>query len=88
MPPLHPLSTEIERSMNNAPPISPEVFDHLRNLHIEPYVRLSDLARANIGHGVRLVSMLPGESFLTPKPGLRITVKEVPRHAELPVRGV
>lgn len=74
MPPLHPLSTEIERSMNDTPHISPEIFDHLRDLDIEPYARLGGLARESIGHGVRLVSMLPGESFLTPKPGLRITV--------------
>jgi rhodanese-related sulfurtransferase len=60
--------------MNNAPLISPMVFDRLRELAIEPYTHLSDIARENIGHGVRLLSMVPGETFITQKPGLRINV--------------
>lgn len=60
--------------MNREPLISPRVFDYLRNLAIEPYTKLSDFAREQIGDGVRLVSLFAGESFLTHKPGLRITV--------------
>jgi rhodanese-related sulfurtransferase len=61
-------------SMNQEPLISSEVFDYLRNLAIEPYTKLSDIAREQLGDGVRLVSLFPGESFSTHKPGLRVTV--------------
>jgi CRP-like cAMP-binding protein len=50
------------------------VFDYLRILAIEPYTKLSDIAREQLGDGVRLVSLFPGESFSTYKPGLRVTV--------------
>ena len=60
--------------MNQEPLISSEVFDYLRNLAIEPYTKLSDIAREQLGDGVRLVSLFPGESFSTHKPGLRVTV--------------
>jgi len=60
--------------MNKDPLISSEVFDYLRNLAIEPYTKLSDIAREQLGDGVRLVSLLAGESFVTQKPGLRVTV--------------
>jgi len=60
--------------MNKEPLISSEVFDYLRNLAIEPYTKLSDIAREQLGDGVRLVSLFPGESFSTYKPGLRVTV--------------
>ena len=50
--------------MNKEPLISSEVFDYLRNLAIEPYTKLSDIAREQLGDGVRLVSLFPGESSL------------------------
>lgn len=60
--------------MNQAPPISSEVFDYLRRLAIEPYTRLGDAVREQLGDGVRLVSLCAGECFSTRKQGLRITV--------------
>jgi len=68
--------TDVEETtgMNKEPLISSEVFDYLRNLAIEPYTKLSDIAREQLGDGVRLVSLFPGESFSTYKPGLRVTV--------------
>jgi rhodanese-related sulfurtransferase len=60
--------------MNRAPLISPEVFDYLRTHDIEPYTKLNDIVREQLGDGVRLVSLFEGESFATQKPGLRITV--------------
>jgi hypothetical protein len=68
--------TDVEEitGMNKEPLISSEVFDYLRNLAIEPYTKLSDIAREQLGDGVRLVSLFPGESFSTYKPSLRVTV--------------
>jgi len=60
--------------VNKEPLISSEVFDYLRNLAIEPYTKLNDIAREQLGDGVRLVSLLADESFVTQKPGLRVTV--------------
>jgi rhodanese-related sulfurtransferase len=60
--------------MNKEPLISSEVFDYLRTLGIEPYTKLNDIAREQLGDGVRLVSLFSGESLVTKKPGLRITV--------------
>lgn len=60
--------------MNQEPLISSEVFDYLRNLSIEPYTKLSDSAREQLGDGVRLISLFAGESFVTHHPGLRISV--------------
>ncbi len=60
--------------MNKEPLISSEVFDYLRNLAIEPYTKLSNIAREQLGDGVRLASLFPGEGFSTHKPGLRLTV--------------
>ena len=60
--------------MDREPLISSEVFDYLRKLAIEPYTKLGDMAREQLGDGVRLVSLFPGEGFSTHRPGLRITV--------------
>lgn len=60
--------------MNKEPLISSEIFDYLRNLAIEPYTKLSDIAREQLGDGVRLVALFAGESFSTQKSGLRVTV--------------
>ena len=60
--------------MNKEPLISAEVFDYLRHLAIEPYTKLNELAREQLGDGVRLVSLFEHESFTTCRPGLRITV--------------
>lgn len=59
--------------MNQEPLISTEMFDYLRKLGIEPYTKLNDAAREQLGDGVRLVMLFAGESFVTQKPGLRIT---------------
>ncbi len=59
--------------MNQEPLISTEMFDYLRTLGIEPYTKLNDAAREQLGDGVRLVVLFAGESFVTQKPGLRIT---------------
>jgi len=59
--------------MNNEPLISSEVFDYLRHLSIEPYTKLNDAAREQLGDGVRLIALFAGDSFITRKAGLRIT---------------
>jgi len=59
--------------MTQEPLISSEVFDYLRNLGIEPYTKLNDAAREQLGDGVRLLALFAGDSFTTEKPGLRIT---------------
>lgn len=48
--------------MNKEPLISSEVFDYLRNLAIEPYTALSDIAREQLGDGVRLAAFLLKQS--------------------------
>ncbi len=53
---------------------STEVFDHLRQQGIEPYTRLGDVARNQIGDGLRLLSLRAGEAFATDHPALRIAV--------------
>jgi hypothetical protein len=60
--------------MNKLPLVSPEVFDFLRQLGIEPYTKLNDQAREQLGDGVRLISLFSGERFTTDKQGLRVTV--------------
>lgn len=60
--------------MNTAPLISPEIFDYLRRLGIEPYTKLNDMAREQLGDGVRLIALGAGESFATPREGLRVTI--------------
>jgi rhodanese-related sulfurtransferase len=60
--------------MHKEPLISAEVFDYLRRLAIEPYTKLNELAREQLGDGVRLVSLFQGERFGTARPGLRLTV--------------
>lgn len=60
--------------MNKGPLVSPEMFDYLRKLRIEPYTKLNDMAREQLGDGVRLIGLFAGESFTTHKTGLRITV--------------
>jgi hypothetical protein len=59
--------------MNSEPLISSEVFDYLRHLGIEPYTKLNDAAREQLGDGVRLIALFAGDSFITRKAGLRIT---------------
>jgi rhodanese-related sulfurtransferase len=59
--------------MNQEPLISTEMFDYLRKLGIEPYTKLNNAAREQLGDGVRLVVLFAGERFVTQKPGLRIT---------------
>lgn len=60
--------------MNKEPLISAEVFDYLRRLAIEPYTKLNEMAREQLGDGVRLVSLFDGETLTTRRSGLRITV--------------
>jgi rhodanese-related sulfurtransferase/CRP-like cAMP-binding protein len=60
--------------MNRAPLISSELFDYLRNLAIEPYTKLGDLARGRFGDEVRVIPLLAGENLVTQKPGQRVTV--------------
>lgn len=60
--------------MAHAPLLSVEIFDYLRQLAIEPYTKLDDFVRGQLGDGVRLVSLFAGDSFITGKAGLRITV--------------
>lgn len=60
--------------MAHAPLISPEMFDWLRNQGIEPYPRLDDFVREQLGDGVRLLSLFAGESLTTQKPVQRVTV--------------
>ena len=60
--------------MTREPLISPEIFDYLRKLAIEPYTKLGDIAREQLGDGVRLLPLFAGESFATSKLGLRVTV--------------
>ena len=60
--------------MNKEPLVSPEMFDYLRKLEIEPYTKLNDTAREQLGDGVRLVAMFADEGFTTSRTGLRITV--------------
>lgn len=60
--------------MNQEPLLSPEIFDYLRKLKIEPYTKLDDSAREQLGDGVRVMLCHAGESFSTNKAGLRISV--------------
>lgn len=60
--------------MANEPLLSPEMFDYLRKLEIEPYTKLDDSAREQLGDGVRLLPLFAGECFVTRKPALRLTV--------------
>ena len=60
--------------MNKEPLISAEVFDYLRHLAIEPFTKLNELAREQLGDGVRLVSLFEGERFTTSRPDLRVNV--------------
>lgn len=60
--------------MAHEPLLSPEMFDYLRKLEIEPYTKLNDSAREQLGDGVRLLTLFVGESFVTRKPALRLTV--------------
>lgn len=60
--------------MNKEPLISAEVFDYLRALDIEPYTKLSQIAREQLSDGLRLLSLFGGDSFATQRPGLRVTV--------------
>ncbi|MBK6741772.1 MAG: cyclic nucleotide-binding domain-containing protein [Hydrogenophilales bacterium] len=59
--------------MAHAPLISAEMFDYLRNQSIEPYTKLDEHVREQLGDGVRLISLLAGES-LSARPGQRINV--------------
>lgn len=60
--------------MSHVPLISAEMFDYLRNQGIEPYTKLDDYVRHQLGDGVRLISLLAGESLSTRKPVQRVTV--------------
>ncbi len=60
--------------MTHAPLISAEVFDYLRDLAIEPYTKLNDSVREQLGDGVRLVALRRGEMFVTQASGLRINL--------------
>lgn len=60
--------------MTNEPWISPEVFDFLQHLGIEPYTKLDRSVREQLGDGVRLLRLFDGECFITPRPGIRLTV--------------
>jgi rhodanese-related sulfurtransferase len=60
--------------MAQAPLISAEMFDYLRNQGIEPYTKLDDYVREHLGDGVRLISLFAGESLTTSKPVQRVTV--------------
>jgi len=60
--------------MPHAPLISAEMFDYLRQQGIEPYTKLDDYVREQLGDGVRVVSLFAGESLTTRKPVQRVTV--------------
>jgi rhodanese-related sulfurtransferase/signal-transduction protein with cAMP-binding, CBS, and nucleotidyltransferase domain len=60
--------------MAHAPLISAEMFDYLRNQGIEPYTKLDDYVREQLGDGVRVVSLFAGERLSTRKPVQRVTV--------------
>lgn len=60
--------------MAHAPLISAEMFDYLRAQGIEPYTKLDDYVRTQLGDGVRVVSLFAGEALVTQKPVQRITV--------------
>lgn len=60
--------------MAHAPLISAEMFDYLRNQGIEPYTKLDDYVREQLGDGVRVISLFAGESLRTRKPVQRVTV--------------
>lgn len=60
--------------MTNEPLISPEVFDYLQRLGIEPYTKLDRSVREQLGDGVRLLRLFAGECFATARPGVRLTV--------------
>lgn len=60
--------------MAHAPLISAEMFDYLRNQGIEPYTKLDDYVREQLGDGVRVISLFAGESLSTRKPVQRVTV--------------
>jgi len=60
--------------MPQAPLISAEVFDYLRTLGIEPYTKLDDTVRGQLGDGVRLLALFAGERFITAKARQQITV--------------
>jgi len=63
-----------EIHMAHAPLISAEMFDYLRNQGIEPYTKLDDYVREQLGDGVRVVSLFSGERLTTRKPVQRVTV--------------
>lgn len=60
--------------MTNEPLVSSAVFDYLRQLQVEPYTKLNDSARDQLGDGVRLIALFAGDVFSTCKAGLRISV--------------
>lgn len=60
--------------MAHAPLISAEMFDYLREQGIEPYTKLDDYVRTQLGDGVRVVSLFDGETLVTQKPVQRVTV--------------
>ncbi len=60
--------------MSHAPLISAEMFDYLRAQGIEPYTKLDDFVRQQLGDGVRVISLFAGESITTRKPVQRVTV--------------
>jgi hypothetical protein len=59
--------------MTPEPLISSEVFYYLRNLGIEPYTKLNDASREQLGDGVRMLALFEGDCFITHKPGQRVT---------------
>lgn len=60
--------------MTNEPLVSSAVFDYLRQQGVEPYTKLNDSARDQLGDGVRLIALFAGDVFSTCKSGLRISV--------------
>jgi rhodanese-related sulfurtransferase len=60
--------------MAHAPLISAEMFDYLRNQGIEPYTKLDDYVREQLGDGVRVIALFAGESLTMRKPVQRVTV--------------
>ena len=60
--------------LGGVPLLSPEIFDFLQQQKIKPYVDHGAMARAQLGDGVRLLSLRAGESFTSEVPRLRITV--------------
>lgn len=60
--------------MANVPMLSPEIFDYLLQEKIKPYANLGAMARTQLGDGVRLLTLRPGEGFMTETPRLRITI--------------